>query len=227
MINRNFDHSWDLTPAKASELQTNLAQHVITENQVGEVKLVAGVDASYKNGLSRAAIAILRYPELDLIDYTITEQPTTFPYVPGLLSFREGPIVLAALAKLKVSPDLLIFDGQGLAHPRRFGLACHIGLLTDIPSIGCAKTRLIGSFEEVGPAKGDYVPLIDKEEVIGAMVRTRTKTKPVFVSIGHRIDLATSRHFVLSCCTKYRLPETTRWADKIAGGLHPQISTLK
>jgi deoxyribonuclease V len=141
----------------------------------------------------------------------------TFPYVPGLLSFREGPAVLDALDKLKSPPDLLIFDGHGLAHPRRFGLACHLGLLVDIPAIGCAKSRLCGQYEEPGPHRGDTMPLIDKGEVVGAAVRTRAGVKPVFVSIGHRVDLPTSIHYVLACCRGYRLPETTRWAHRLAG----------
>jgi deoxyribonuclease V len=138
-----------------------------------------------------------------------------------LLSFREGPAVLEALSKLKSSVDLLIFDGQGLAHPRRFGLACHMGLLTGIPSIGCAKSWLTGKYEEPGLRRGDFTSLTDKGEVIGAVLRTRDKTKPLFVSIGHRVDLPASIHYVLACCRGYRLPETTRWAHRLAGGHIP------
>jgi deoxyribonuclease V len=184
---------------------------------LGPVRAVAGIDASHRDGSARAAVAVLTFPELELIEHAVTTRPTTFPYIPGLLSFREGPAVLDALEQLKTSPDLLIFDGQGLAHPRRFGLACHLGLLLDRPAIGCAKSRLLGRYEEPGPHQGDYTLLCDKGETIGAAVRTRAGTKPVFVSIGHRVDLPTSVATVLKCCRGYRLPETTRWAHRLAG----------
>ncbi len=209
-------HSWDLSPAEASTLQQQLATQVVREAKLGAVTTVAGVDASFGGGLARAAVVVLSYPGLQVIESAIAVRPVTFPYVPGLLSFREGPAVLDALDKLKLKPDLLIFDGHGLAHPRRFGLACHMGLWLDLPSIGCAKSRLWGQYEEPGPYRGDYTPLID-HEVIGAAVRTRAGVKPVFVSIGHRIDLPTSIHYVLTCCRGYRLPETTRWAHRLAG----------
>jgi deoxyribonuclease V len=185
------------------------------------VATVAGVDVGFREGLAHAAIAVLNFPELQLSDHALATRPVTFPYVPGLLSFREGPAVLEALSKLKSSVDLLIFDGQGLAHPRRFGLACHMGLLTGIPSIGCAKSWLTGQYEEPGLRRGDFTSLTDKGEVIGAVLRTRDKTKPLFVSIGHRVDLPASIHYVLACCRGYRLPETTRWAHRLAGGYSP------
>jgi deoxyribonuclease V len=198
-------------------LQDQLAWQVVRETQLGLVATVAGIDASFGGGLARAAVAVLSYPGLQVIESAVAARPVTFPYVPGLLSFREGPAVLDALDKLKSPPDLLIFDGHGLAHPRRFGLACHLGLLVDIPAIGCAKSRLCGQYEEPGPHRGDTMPLIDKGEVVGAAVRTRAGVKPVFVSIGHRVDLPTSIHYVLACCRGYRLPETTRWAHRLAG----------
>jgi deoxyribonuclease V len=144
--------------------------------------------------------------------------PVTFPYVPGLLAFREGPSVLAALEKLSIWPDLFIFDAQGLAHPRRLGLACHMGVILDWPSIGCAKSRLIGRHEEPGDEVGDWVPLLDGDQVIGAVVRSRTRVKPLYVSVGHRVDLTTAIDLVLLCSKGYRLPETTRYAHKVASG---------
>jgi deoxyribonuclease V len=214
-------HSWDLSPAEAFALQKQLAAQVIRENQLGPVATVAGIDVGFREGLAHAAIAVLNFPELQLIDHALATRPVTFPYVPGLLSFREGPVVLEALSKLKSRADLLIFDGQGLAHPRRFGLACHMGLLADIPAIGCAKSWLTGHYEEPGPRRGDFEPLTANGEVIGAVVRTRNKTRPLFVSIGHRVDLPTSIHYVLACCRSNRLPETTRWAHRLAGGHKP------
>ena len=151
----------------------------------------------------------------------LAEEPVSFPYVPGLLTFREGPVVLAALARLRLEPDLLIFDGQGLAHPRRLGIAAHIGVLVDRSGIGCAKSRLWGKHQEPGSEKGDYALLRDGQEVIGAVVRTRTRVKPVYVSVGHRIDLAQAIEYVLGCCTRFRLPETTRLAHRAAGGQIP------
>jgi deoxyribonuclease V len=144
--------------------------------------------------------------------------PVSFPYVPGLLAFREGPIVLAALERLAERPDVLIFDAQGLAHPRRMGLATHLGILLDVPSVGCAKSRLCGKETEPGEEKGSWTPLLDRGEVIGAVVRTRSRVRPVYVSVGHRVDLETAVSLVLSCATKYRLPEPTRWAHRVAGG---------
>jgi len=168
---------------------------------------------------TRAAIAVLEFPSLELVAQAIARLPTSFPYVPGLLSFREIPAVLAALEKLESLPDLLLCDGQGLAHPRRFGIACHLGVLTNIPAIGVAKTRLIGSFGPVPEEKGGWAPLMDKEEQIGAVLRSRTGTKPLFISAGHRIGLESAIHYVMACTPKYRLPETTRQAHRLASGL--------
>lgn len=179
---------------------------------------MAGIDVGIKKDMARAAAAVLSYPALALLEVALAEAPVSFPYVPGLLTFREGPIVLAALARLQLEPDLLIFDGQGIAHPRRLGLAAHIGVLVDRPSIGCAKSRLWGKHQEPGPEKGDYALLYDDQQVIGAVVRTRTGVKPVYVSVGHRIDLPRAIEYVLGCCTRFRLPETTRLAHRAAGG---------
>jgi deoxyribonuclease V len=166
---------------------------------------------------------VLALEGLAPVDYAVATRPVTFPYVPGLLAFREGPVVLDALEKVGTTPDLLIFDGQGLAHPRRLGIASHIGLLVDMPAIGCAKSRLCGGHDEPGEEPGDYASLVDNGEIIGAVLRTRRGVKPVFVSIGHRVDLATSIEYVLACCRGYRLPETTRWAHRVAGGDVPDV----
>ena len=219
----HHSHQWDVSPQEALALQKKLANQVIREAKLGSVATVAGVDASYRDGLARAAVVTLSYPDLEVVAYATATRPVSFSYVPGLLTFREGPSVLDALDKLSSTPDLLIFDGQGLAHPRRLGIASHIGLLVDIPSIGCAKSRLCGQYEEPRPDRGDYTLLTDKGETIGAVVRTRARVKPIFVSIGHRVDLPTSINYVLNCCRGYRLPETTRWADRVAGGKVPRV----
>lgn len=168
--------------------------------------------------ITRAAIALLHFPSLELAEHSIARLPTQFPYVPGLLSFREVPAVLDALQRLKLTPDLLLCDGQGIAHPRRLGIACHLGVLTDLPAIGVAKSRLIGTHDDLPTEKGSWVSLIDKGETIGAVLRSRTGVSPLYISPGHRIDLVTSIEYVLACTPKYRLPETTRWAHKLASG---------
>jgi deoxyribonuclease V len=205
-----------LSPLEASALQSELAKQVVREMQSGDVATVAGIDVGIHVGVSRAAVVVLDYPGLETVEYAVATRPVTFPYIPGLLSFREGPVILDALKKLSAAPDLLIFDGQGVAHPRRLGIASHIGLLVDLPSIGCAKSRLCGKYEEPGFERGSHVPLMDKGETIGSVVRTRSGVKPVFVSVGHRLDLRTSVDYVLACCRGYRLPETTRRAHLMA-----------
>lgn len=211
-------HPWDLTAEEAIALQQVLRQEIITTDQLGEVRWVAGIDVGFEdNGnTTRAAIAVLSFPELQLVEQTIARLPTSFPYIPGLLSFREVPAVLAAFETLNTVPDLLLCDGQGIAHPRRFGIACHVGLLTNLPAIGVAKSILVGRHAELADEKGAYQPLIHKGEQIGVALRTRTKTKPLYISPGHRISLETAIDYVLRCTTKYRLPETTRFAHKLA-----------
>jgi deoxyribonuclease V len=220
-----ISHPWDLSVDEAKVLQTQLAEKVVPETTFdpAAVRLVAGVDVSFRGGMARAAVVALRFPELEPVDYALGDAPATFPYVPGLLTFREGPSVLAALDKLGSWPDLLIFDGHGLAHPRRIGLAAHMGVILGQPSIGCAKSRLTGTHDEPGEAVGDWVPLSDGGETIGAVVRSRKKVKPLYVSIGHRVDLPTAIDFVLRCTQGYRLPETTRYAHKVAAGADLQI----
>ena len=211
-------HAWDVSPSEAVTIQKELRVQLRTDNCVGRVRIVAGVDVGLRKGIARAAIVVLGYPDLNPLEQATAQRQVEFPYVPGLLSFREGPVILDALSKLKNEPDVLIFDGQGIAHPRRMGLATHIGILLDHPTIGCAKSRLCGEYEEPGASKGDWSPLLREGEVIGAVVRTRNNVSPVYVSIGHKVDLQQAIHYVLSCCKVYRLPETTRWAHRVAGG---------
>ncbi|MGD8589813.1 MAG: deoxyribonuclease V [Chromatiales bacterium] len=214
----SLQHSWNLSPTQARELQLELRNQVIMVDRFDPPSWVAGVDVGFEEhgSVTRAAVAVLSFPDLQLVDQASARQPTRFPYVPGLLSFREIPAILDALDQLGQTPDLLLCDGQGLAHPRRFGLACHLGLLCDLPSIGVAKSRLIGRHGELPEHKGAWVPLLDHEEVIGAVVRTRLRVKPVYVSIGHRVSLASAIHYTLACTTRYKLPETTRAAHHLA-----------
>ncbi|MBD2354337.1 deoxyribonuclease V [Tolypothrix sp. FACHB-123] len=213
------EHAWPQTVEEAIAIQENLRDRIITEDQLPEtVQYVAGVDMGFEadGTISRAAVAVLSFPSLQVVETTIAYRPTTFPYIPGFLSFREIPAVLDALAKVKTMPDLILCDGQGIAHPRRLGIASHLGLLIDIPTIGAAKSLLIGKYEEVPETKGSWQPLIHKGETIGAVLRTRTGVKPLYISSGHRVSLPTAIDYVLRCTTKYRLPETTRIADKLA-----------
>ncbi len=210
-------HSWDVSPQEAIELQRRCAALVIKQRTFGEVRRVAGVDVAFPGSVTRAAIAVMSFPQLELIDVARVDRPTTFPYIPGLLSFREAPAVIAAYEALRLKPDLLIVDGQGLAHPRRFGLACHVGVWLDVPAIGSAKSLLVGRHGPLGAERGATAPLIDRREIVGMAVRTRAGVKPMYVSIGHRVDLAAAVEFVLACCTRYRLPEPQRAAHNAAG----------
>ncbi|MFQ5660023.1 MAG: deoxyribonuclease V [Gammaproteobacteria bacterium] len=214
-------HRWDVSAQQAIAIQKQLRSHLICADQLGSVHYVAGVDVGFeeRGRVTRAAVALLEYPSLALHESALARKPTAFPYIPGLLSFRELPASLAALEQLQQLPDLLLCDGQGYAHPRRFGLACHLGVLTDIPAIGVGKTRLIGTHEVVADVRGAWQPLHDKDEVIGAVVRTRRGVKPIYISVGHRISLGTAIHYVMACTRRYKLPETTRMAHKYAS--HP------
>ena len=212
-------HEWNLSPREAIELQKQFAYEVVAEDAFSEpIKTVAGIDLGYDAAanLSRAVVVVLKFPELELIESAEAILPIQFPYVPGLLSFRETPVAVKALAKLKIAPDLILCDGQGLAHPRAFGIACHIGLIADVPTIGVAKSLLVGKFENLGEKRGSVAPLIYKNREIGVALRTKNKVQPVYVSIGHRISLPTAIDYVLQCTPKYRLPETTRLADQMA-----------
>lgn len=213
-------HPWDVTPQQAIAIQEQLSAQVIRQDRLGQVCTVAGVDVGFEEDgtVTRAALALLSFPTLQVLETVAVRQPTRFPYIPGLLSFREAPAILAALAQLSAPPGLLLCDGQGLAHPRRLGLACHLGVLCDLPSIGVAKSRLTGWHEPVGEPRGARQPLLDRGEVIGAALRTRTRARPVFVSIGHRVSLETALDYVLACTPQYRLAEPIRRAHCLASG---------
>lgn len=213
-------HPWNLTQNEAIALQRELAQRIIRVDQIEEVQYVAGVDMAINenNGMARAAVVLLNYPQLEIIERHVYEEPIRMPYIPGLLSFREAPAVIGAFQQLKQHPQLVMVDGIGIAHPRRIGIASHLGLWLDLPTIGCAKSLLVGRYDKaaLGEEVGSWVPIIDKRETIGAVLRTRPKVNPMFISLGHRISLETSIHFVLACGKGYRLPEPTRQADKLS-----------
>jgi deoxyribonuclease V len=213
-------HPWDVSPKEAIAIQQRLAAEVEREGEPNDVRRIAGVDISVDRarGVGTGAVVVLSYPGLEVAEVAVEEAPLTFPYVPGLLSFREAPVLRAAFERLSGAIDLLLVDGQGLAHPRRFGLACHLGLLLDVPAIGCAKSRLLGEHDAPDEAAGSRADLIDRGELIGSVLRTRTGVKPLFVSLGHRIGLAAAEEWVLRCCRGYRLPEPTRLAHQAAGG---------
>lgn len=222
-------HDWDLKPAEAVELQKDLRSRVKIEPLAGPVSLIAGCDISF-NKFSEtvyAGIVVLKLPELEIVDQATAISNTLFPYVPGLLSFRETPALLEAWERLKTAPDVIVLDGQGLAHPRRFGIACHFGLLAGLPSMGCAKTVLVGKFDEPDPKAGSYSEMIHRGEVIGAAVRTKNNVSPVFISPGHLIDLPSAIDLTLRCAkgysseatAKYRIPEPTRQAHLLVNAL--------
>lgn len=200
-------------------MQTEMRERLVLRWDDRPVETIGGVDVSIQNEFTRAAIVVLRYPDLSPLESAVEDAPLVFPYLPGLLSFREGPAVLAAWSALRSKPDLLMFDGQGIAHPRGIGIASHMGLWLEQPTIGVAKSRLYGLHTEVGPKRGDRTQLLDKNtNVIGAVLRTREKTNPLYISPGHLMDVEHAVEFVMTCCTRYRLPEPTRWAHKVAGG---------
>ena len=213
-------------PEEARRLQNELRTQVVGTDRFGTINTVAGVDIGLKKDIALASVVVLNFPELRIVDSVVTESPVRFPYIPGLLSFREIPPLLTAFDQLQTEPDLVIVDGQGIAHPRRFGLASHLGLILDKPTIGCAKSRLWGRYEEPESEQGSYTYLMDKEEVIGAAVRTRRNVRVVYVSIGHRISLDSARTWTLACCRGYRLPETTRYAHNAASGKIPQNTPM-
>src|SRR6266568_3225001 len=219
MINRPVLHEWNLQPEEAIALQRKLAAKVIRTDQLpGEVRLVAGVDMAIneETDMARAAVVLLFYPAMEVIERHVYEEPVRMPYIPGLLSFREIPCILGAFALLSQQPDLVMVDGQGIAHPRRLGIASHLGLWLELPTIGCGKSILTGHHRALGEEAGSWVPLVDNDETIGAVVRTRAHVKPMIISLGHRISLETSLRYVLACCKGYRLPEPTRQADKLS-----------
>ncbi|NEP41690.1 MAG: deoxyribonuclease V [Okeania sp. SIO2H7] len=210
--------SWPTTEEEAIAIQEQLRDRVITEDRLEFVSCVAGVDVdyNYSDNYCQGAVVVLSFPKLKVIDKAIARLPISFPYVPGLLSFRELPVILEAFEQLRIVPDLVLCDGHGLIHPRRLGIASHLGVLIDVPTIGVGKSFLLGKYEPVPDIRGSWQPLLDGKEVIGAVVRTRRKVKAVYVSIGHKISLETAIDYVVQCAPKYRLPETTRKADKFA-----------
>lgn len=213
-------HEWDVTIPQALEIQRTLASKIIFHNHLDSPHLIAGVDVSVnKSGAANAVAVVLNYPELEVLEVSSAAGTATFPYVPGLLSFREIPLTLQACEKLTLKPDLVMVDGQGIAHPRRIGLASHLGLFLNTPTIGCAKSPLWGQFQLPGDDKGDYSDIVDKDQnIIGAGVRTKTGIKPLYISTGHKIDLASAIQWVLKCCRGYRLPEPTRKAHLASKG---------
>ena len=207
-------HSWDLTPTEAVALQRKLADRIDTRSPLTGCELVAGADVSYNrfSPIFYAAVVVLRICDGSIVEMQSAVRKSPFPYVPGLLTFREGPVLLEVFAKLKTRPDAVMFDGAGYAHPRRFGLACHLGLWLDVPSLGCAKSILVGKARSPGQKAGSLAPLKDGKEIIGSAVRTKHGIKPVYVSVGHKIDLASAVKLTLESCRGYRLPEPTRQA---------------
>lgn len=208
-----FEHPWQLSYKEAVELQRQMQSMVKTKDGPRTIKTIAAVDVSYSKKTDKvfAVVAVFDFPSFDLLEESTCIQKSTFPYIPGLLSFREGPPVVKAFADISIKPDVVMYDGQGLAHPRRLGLASHMGVVMGLPSIGCAKTRYIGEYKEPRLEAGSYSKLIDKKETIGYVVRTRTNVKPCFVSIGYKITLLRAKKIVLDCCRGYRLPEIARY----------------
>jgi deoxyribonuclease V len=215
-------HRWDLPVAEARAVQERLRGRVVRHDRLGPVRRVAGVDVSYDRGspMLYAAVVVLDATSLETLEVSAVRREASFPYVPGYLSFRELPPVIAAFERLRERPDLVVCDAQGLAHPRRFGLACHLGVWLGLPSIGCAKSVLVGSYREPGTRRGCHTRLLDAGETLGEAVRTRDAVKPVFVSVGHRVSLETARRWVLRLARTTRLPETTRAA-------HAEVNRLR
>lgn len=212
---------WDVTPAEARVIQLSLCDHVELADRFGVLRHVAGADVALDqdHGRAIAGIVIYRFPQLEEVERVWAESPLVFPYIPGLLSFREMPAILSALERVRATPDLIFYDGHGYAHPRRFGIACYLGVALDCPTIGCAKSRLIGMHDEPPAKRGEWCPLRDKGDVIGAVVRTRPGVKPIYVSIGHRVSLKTAIELVMAVSGPYRIPRPTREADQFVGAL--------
>ncbi len=219
-------HSWSLTPREAVAVQRRLAERVLCQGSVRRWRLVAGADLAFTPDAAEciAAIVLWDAKTRSVIEQQVVRKPATFPYVPGLLTFREAPAILAAVRKLETEPDVFMFDGQGFAHPRRIGLASHLGLWLDRPSLGCAKTVLIGKCEPPGRERGSTTPLSDRGERIGMALRTQDGVKPVFVSAGHRLSLQSAVRIALASCGRYRLPEPTRLADKLVRRMHAELT---
>lgn len=219
-------HSWNVSPAEAIALQKQLAPLVIRRGTIRSPRWIAGVDAAFPDeGRTCLAGVVLWDRRLDrVVEQHLVSLPVTFPYVPGLLTFREGPAVCRALGSLKYQPDVILFDGHGYAHPRRFGLACHIGVLLGRLSIGCAKSLLVGTCNDPGLDKGSTMPLSIGKERVGTVLRTRDGVKPIYVSVGHGLSLRAAERIVLACCTRFRMPEPTRLADRLVS--RARVETL-
>ena len=218
-------HSWSVTPEEAVALQKELRGQIVSDRSLDldSIGLVAGVDVSVKNDRSQAAVVVATYPDFRVVETVRAQQPTPFPYIPGLLSFREGPVLEEAFARLATEPDVFLFDGMGIAHPRRCGIACHLGLWLERPTVGCGKTLLSGRYRDLGDEKGSAAPLVHRGETIGVALRTRAGTNPMFISPGHLADIASAAELVLRCAPKYRLPEPIRLAHQAAGQFTPEI----
>jgi deoxyribonuclease V len=218
MLRPVFEYIQPENPKAAIALQMELRQRVSLQDEFGDVQLVAGVDVGFEDqgATARAAVVVLKLPELTVVESAIARHPTTFPYIPGLLSFREIPVLLNALAQLQTVPDLLMCDGNGYIHPRRLGIASHLGILLDHPTIGVAKSYFLGEHDPVSETAGAWQPITHQGETIGAIVRNRTHVRPIYISSGHRVSLKTATQFVRQCTTKYRLPEPTRLADRLS-----------
>jgi len=225
-------HPWNVSIQNAIQIQEALRQRIVLQKTSTEVRTIGGGDVAYSKEGDRlfGAVAVFTFPELEEVDSAQASGKITFPYIPGLFSFREGPILIKAFRKLKIKPDVMIFEGQGIAHPRGFGLASHLGLCLDLPSIGCAKTRLAGpglcepGFP--GPAKGSFELIRREGKEIGAVLRTRNNVRPLFVSPGHRIDLQTSIDLILATCRAYRIPESLRRAHQLATSLRAETNLI-
>ena len=217
-------HSWNLTPREALRLQETLRGRVETTDRFGQLHYIAGADLAFdpETNLAFAGVIVYRFPELTEVERRSAQRVLRFPYVPGLLSFRESPVLLAAFARLKTSPDMVLVDGHGLAHPRRFGIACHLGLLLDRPTIGCAKSILVGEPGELAPTAGAASPLVDKGETVGTVLRTRDNVKPIYVTIGQRVSLESAVRITIQCVDRFRIPKPTREADHFVRDLRRQ-----
>jgi deoxyribonuclease V len=205
-------HSWEVNPQEAIKIQKDLKSNISLKKSFSKINKIAGADVSYYQNKMIAGVVIFEFPNLKTIERQSFISTVNFPYIPGLLTFREGPSLLAAFKKIKNDPDIILFDGQGIAHPRRMGIATHLGLFLDKPTIGCAKSKLSGKYTSVGEEKGDYTLLKEGKEVLGAVLRTRRKVKPIFISPGYKIDLSNSIEITLKCIVKYRLPVPVREA---------------
>ena len=215
MMKTKLPTRWDVTPREAVRLQQTWRERVETQDRFGPLHYVAGADLAFdpETDLAFAGVIVYRFPELEEVERRMARRKLRFPYVPGLLSFRESPVLLAAFARLRVSPDVILIDGHGRAHPRRFGIACHLGLLLDRPTIGCAKSILVGQAVEPGAQAGSTAPLVDKGETVGVVLRTRDRVRPIYVTIGHRVSLESAVRIVAQCADGFRIPKPTREAD--------------